>query len=203
VEEFFMVLGYHVIFGAYGFWLPNDPRGSWSEFVGSWELFRFGPATKTDARASVAHKPHDRSVRIAAKQSLKYPAVQFSGLQARAVARGFAKSANRGGVRVWACSILPEHVHLVIGRHTCKVEQIVNLFKGAATGSLLEENLHPFARWATAAGKAPKCWADGEWKVFLDSEEAIVRAIKYVEDNPVKEGKSPQRWSFVSPFTSV
>ena len=22
------VLAYHVIFGAYGFWLPNDPRGS-------------------------------------------------------------------------------------------------------------------------------------------------------------------------------
>jgi hypothetical protein len=28
-----MILGYHVIFGAYGFWLPNDPRGSWSDFV--------------------------------------------------------------------------------------------------------------------------------------------------------------------------
>lgn len=28
------MLGAHVIFGAYGFWLPNDPRGSWSEFVG-------------------------------------------------------------------------------------------------------------------------------------------------------------------------
>jgi hypothetical protein len=43
-----MIRGYHVIFGAYGFWLPNDPRGSWSEFVGSWELFRFGAATTTD-----------------------------------------------------------------------------------------------------------------------------------------------------------
>jgi len=30
-----MIVGYHVIFGMYGFWLPNDPSGSWSEFVGS------------------------------------------------------------------------------------------------------------------------------------------------------------------------
>jgi len=30
-----MVRGYHVIFGMYGFWLPNDPRGSWSDYVGS------------------------------------------------------------------------------------------------------------------------------------------------------------------------
>ena len=39
-----MIVGYHVIFGVYGFWLPNDPRGSWSEFVASWELARFGKA---------------------------------------------------------------------------------------------------------------------------------------------------------------
>jgi len=39
-----MIRAYHAIFTAYGFWLPNDPRGSWSDFVGSWELFRFGPA---------------------------------------------------------------------------------------------------------------------------------------------------------------
>ena len=42
-----MIHGYHAIFGAYGFWLPNDPRGSWSDFVGAWELFRFGPTTKS------------------------------------------------------------------------------------------------------------------------------------------------------------
>lgn len=35
-----MIHGYHLIWGAYGFWLPNDPRGSWSDFVYSWELER-------------------------------------------------------------------------------------------------------------------------------------------------------------------
>ncbi len=49
-----MIVGYHCIFGMYGFWLPNDPRGSWSDFVGSWNLFRYGSATKTTARTSVA-----------------------------------------------------------------------------------------------------------------------------------------------------
>ena len=33
-----MVRWYHLIISAYGFWLPNDPRGSWSDFVGAWEL---------------------------------------------------------------------------------------------------------------------------------------------------------------------
>jgi hypothetical protein len=48
-----MVHGYHVIIGAYGFWLPNDPRGSWSDFVGKWELVRFGRSTKSSDRAEL------------------------------------------------------------------------------------------------------------------------------------------------------
>src|SRR4051794_9249491 len=86
-----MIVGYHIIFGAYGFWLPNDPRGSWSDFVGSWDLFRYGPATKTDERRSLAYEEHNREQRLEAKNVLKYPAVEFTGLQARAVGRGFAK----------------------------------------------------------------------------------------------------------------
>src|SRR6185437_15990785 len=110
-----MIVGYHVIFSTYGFWLPNDPRGSWSDFVGSWELFRYGPATKTTETRSLAHREHDQARRKAAKSELKYPPVRFTGLQARAVARGFARYVERTGLPVWACAILRDHVHLVIG----------------------------------------------------------------------------------------
>jgi REP element-mobilizing transposase RayT len=195
-----MVLGYHVIFGTYGFWLPNDPRGSWSNFVASWELFRFGPATKTDTRRSVAHRPHDRAARQAAKRALRYPVVHLTGEQARAVGGGFAESVRKGGVTIWACSILPEHVHLVIARHGSKVEQIVNLLKGSATRRLLAKGLHPFRQWARADGSVPCCWARRQWKVYLDSVEDIERAIRYVEQNPIKEDKPAQRWTFVRAF---
>src|SRR5438552_9404237 len=99
-----MVLGYHIIFSAYGFWLPNDPRGSWSEFVGAWELFlAAGKATKTDERRSVAHQPHDRELRRAGKEALSRPPVKFNGIQARAIGRGFAEYVAKSGVPVWAC----------------------------------------------------------------------------------------------------
>src|SRR5438067_1921851 len=110
-----MILGSHVIFGVYGFWLPNDPRGSWSDFVGSWDLFRYGDATKTSETQSVAHRPHDRAARLAAKKALKYPPVVFTGVQARAVAVGFRNYVEKAGLRIWACAILPDHVHLVLG----------------------------------------------------------------------------------------
>lgn len=45
-----MVLASHVILGAYGFWLPNDPRGSWSTFVGAWDLYRCAPSAGSVSR---------------------------------------------------------------------------------------------------------------------------------------------------------
>jgi REP element-mobilizing transposase RayT len=198
-----MVLGNHVIFGARGFWLPNDPRGSWSDFVGSWELFRHGPATKTDETRSLAYREHDRSQRLAAKESLKLPAVQFTGLQARAIGTGFATYVKRSGLVVWACAILPDHVHLVLGRHRLLAEQLVIQLKGQATEQLMTEGIHPYVGLKDRQGRTPKCFARGEWKVHLNSIEDIVRAIRYVENNPIKEGKRLQQWSFVVPFLGV
>jgi REP element-mobilizing transposase RayT len=193
-----MVLGYHVIFGAYGFWLPNDPRGSWSDYVGAWELLRFGPATKTTETRSLAHHDHDRVRRLAAKKALQYPAVEFSGVQARAIAQGFANYLARSKLQIWACAILPEHVHLVVGRCHLKIEQVVIQLKSAATERLIETESHPFQQILLPNGRRPKCFARGQWAPFLQSAEDILRAIHYVEQNPVKEGKKRQAWSFVT-----
>src|SRR3954471_20144789 len=118
------MLASHVIFGTYGFWLPNDPRGSWSEFVGAWEVFRSGGrATKTTETRSVAGRSHDHTHRIAAKLVLKRPPVKLNGLQARAVAQGFAHYAERSGLSIFACAILPDHVHLMLAAHRLSPEK--------------------------------------------------------------------------------
>lgn len=191
-----MILGYHVILGFYGFWLPNDPRGSGSDFVASWELARFGPATKVTSTKSVAGVPHDRRLRLAAKEALKYPPVVLNGVQARAVGRGFAEAVEAGGHPVYACSILPEHVHLVFGPLKCKVETVVPRFKQRATMRLIEEGIHPLADHAGPDGP-PKVWARNGWTNYIDSEDEMERCIVYVEKNPIKEGKPLQRWPFV------
>ena len=103
-----MVEAYHAIFGAYGFWLPNDPRGSWSDFIGAWELLRFGEATGHQRiTRSVAHADHDRQLRLAAKAPLKYPPVVFNGLQARAAGVGKKEAAGPWGEEVfWLWAII-------------------------------------------------------------------------------------------------
>jgi REP element-mobilizing transposase RayT len=196
------VLAYHVIFGAYGFWLPNDPRGSWSDFVRAWEVFRAGgPATKVDTRLSVAGQPHDREARLRMKEALQLPPVVFDGYQALSIAHGFARMVAKAQYQVYACSILPEHVHLVVGRYRYKVETMVRLLKAEATTELIQDGRHPLNAFPDDDGSLPSPWARKCWKVFLDTNADIVRAIRYVEENPVKEGRRPQCWPFVVPFT--
>jgi len=196
-----MVHGFHVIFGAYGFWLPNDPRGSWSDVAGSCELWRFGPATKSLDRKLTLSVSEQRRL-DAARRALKYPAVEFTGVQARAIGRGFARAVTSSALTIWACSILPCHVHLVIARHRYRVEHVVRLLKGAATKQLVLEGVHPLSEYCTA-GNTVTPWGDRKWKVFLDTDEAIENAIRYVEANPEKEGKPRQRWSFVRPYEGL
>jgi REP element-mobilizing transposase RayT len=192
-----MVIASHVIFTAYGFWLPNDPRGSWSTFVGAWELYRFGPATKTEVRHSVAAVEHDRKRRREAKKALKYPPVVFSGLQAHSIAMAFAETVADKGYVLYACSILPEHIHAVIARHERAAEDIAAHLKYAATQRLIAEGSHPFLDLRHPNEPVPTMWTKRSWKVFLDSPDDVARAVQYVEENPPKEGKRPQHWSFV------
>lgn len=199
-----MIHGYHLILPMYGFRLPNDPRGSWSDFVRNWEIARFGKAKPTANRKLASELTETDHRRMsAAKDALKYPAVSIDGRQALSISNGFAAKTAKSNYTIWACSILPEHTHLVVARHSYKVEQIANLLKGAATKQILDDNLHPLQSFAGGSNRPPRMWSSREWKVYLDSEEAIENAIRYVEENPTKEGKPPQKWSFVTPFGGV
>jgi REP element-mobilizing transposase RayT len=196
------VLAYHLIISAYGFWLPNDPRGSWSWIVRNPNLRVFGEATKVETHRSVAGRPHDRAKRLAAKASLKYPPVRFDGLQAKAIGTGFGKYVEKSGLTVWACAIMPDHAHLVIARHRYDIEAIGNLAKGEATKQLRAENRHPFEAFQKRDGTVPPCFGRKWWSVFIDDEDHIEQSIRYVEKNPVKAGfKSQARmWPFVVPY---
>ncbi len=197
-----MVIASHVIFSAYGFWLPNDERGSWSDFVRRWELLRFDPATNVHTRRSVAGRAFDWRKRDAAKAALLHPAVVFTGVQALFVARAFADGVRRSGFVILACAILPDHVHLVLGRHEYDVEQVINRLKGAATRELSGAGLHPLDGHRTKENGVPSPWAAGLWKVFLNAAEDVRRSVEYVRNNPVKEGHKPQTWPFVTRWES-
>ena len=195
-----MILAYHVTISCYGFWLPNEERGSWSTFVHSYELAIFGDINPANTPRSLAGNPYDHDKKKAMQAALMYPPVILTGHQAVTIARGFQFRAEASGIPIYACAIMPDHIHLVLGRFRYKAEQMVNLLKGSATIQLNKENRHPLAEYVDSHGSTPTPFAKGLWKVFLDSPEDVRRAIRYDENNPVRAGLKPQVWDFVQPY---
>ncbi|MCC6126228.1 MAG: hypothetical protein IT426_14815 [Pirellulales bacterium] len=195
-----MVIGYHIILSSYGFWLPNDPRGSSSTEVWAEHLRRFGPPTKTEERQSVAGREHDRAKRLEAKKNLLYPAVLFSGEQIALIGEALSSVVSELSLSVHACAILPDHLHLVTARHQAKAEYIGGYIKRAATRRLAEMDLHPLKKYRRTNGRAPSPWGEDGWFVFLNTPREMAGRIRYVEDNPIKEGRPKQVWYFVVPY---
>jgi REP element-mobilizing transposase RayT len=196
-----MVHGYHLIITNYGTWLPNDPRGSWTDFVAAWELFRAGSARRTSRSGSLHDGRHVILQRSRIQKALRNSPVQWTGQQALDVANGFAKCAHKYSLTIWACAILPEHTHLVLARTGKSCEVMAGFLKAEATSELLRHDRHPFASESDKKPRSP--WSRRHWQSYLDNQAAIDTAIAYTTDNPIREGKARQRWSFISPFQGI
>ena len=198
-----MVFAHHSVFACHGFWLPNDGRGSWSTEVWAPHIKPFGPATTITARRSLANNPHDRGARQAAKDALIYPAVTLNEQHRACVARGFETIVPILQLVVYACAIMPDHVHLVTKRHLKHIEDIVGLLKRAATRQLTVEGLHPLSGFINRSNRVPSPWVDGGWNRFIDDHRQIEPAADYVERNPPRIGLPRQSWPFTSPIPVV
>jgi len=195
------MIGLHLTFSAYGFWPPNDPRGSWSTTVRAQHLYEVGgPATKVATRRSLARRPHDYRLRQAIKSELKYPPVQFTGIQARAVGLGINIVCPKINLVVYALAVMPDHVHLVVHKHHFDPNELIACLQRAATRQLNNEGLHPLREYPHANGKLPTPWTKKGWKIFLDTEKDMRWAIDYVERNPPDAGLCRQHWSCVEPY---
>jgi REP element-mobilizing transposase RayT len=132
-------------------------------------------------------------MRQAAKSALKRPPVQFIPAQIEAVGMGFGGYVRKSRLTIHACAVLRDHVHLVLTPHRIEPHRLVIQLKGAATEELCSRRIHPF-------DGEEKAFARGEWVVYLDTPDDMHRAIRYVEQNPEKEGLPRQIWPFVTPF---
>lgn len=153
------MLGSHLIFSTYGFWPPNDPRGSWSTEVRAYHLYRIGgDATTVNVRHSIAARPHDKAIRLATKRALKRPAVELTGMQARATARGIAEMLPKLQLTIHALAILPDHIHLVAADHAIHADKLIEALKRAATRGM---NAEGFIRTQPIRDRTAGCQAPG------------------------------------------
>ena len=90
----------------------------------------------------------------------------------------------------------------MVQRHANPGERIIGHLKGRATREPIADGMHPFAEYAGADGLVPCMWARRGWRVYLHTVEDILRAIRYVEENPLKQRMLRQEHSFVTPYAA-
>jgi REP element-mobilizing transposase RayT len=193
-EDFAMprpiVIAYHLIWTGYGWWPPNDLRGSMSRTIASDVIAELGELHY--GRRKV--QPSGRAVEEFHRQSaevLKHPLLEFGKPEVAAIGEAVGEAVAEQRYTCYACALMPDHVHSVIRKHKHQAEQMIEILQEDSRSRLRDCRLRPFDH---------PVWGGPGWVVFLDRPEAVRRTTRYVEDNPVK-GKLPrQRWGFVREY---
>jgi len=84
-----IVIAYHLVWTAYGWWLPNDPRGSTSKTIRDDVIARLGELHHGRKRV----QPASREIREfydEARAVLKFPLLTFDATEVGAIADAFA-----------------------------------------------------------------------------------------------------------------
>jgi REP element-mobilizing transposase RayT len=186
-----LVIAYHLIWTAYGWWLANDPRGSGSHTVRVDILGQLGEL-HLGRKRSQPSSADIRDFQDRAEDLLKHPRVSFDEPAVHAIAAAFADVIDTERYTCYACAIMPDHVHLLIRKHKHGAEEMIEFFKERSRQRLIDE-----LGWATTH---PIWSAGGGWKVFLDHPTEIRRTIPYIERNPLPIGQSRQIWPFVKAY---
>ncbi len=174
-----LVIAHHLVWTAYGWWLPNDPRGSGSHTVASDCLHELGEVHQGRKRV----QPPGREVRAfyeRAAELLQHPLLTFDETERAIIAEAFGEVVERERYTCYACAAMPDHVHLLIRKHKHLGEEMADNLMEASRAALVEAGRRT-ASHPTWVGGLP-------WNDFLDHPDDVRRTIVYIERNPLKIG---------------
>jgi REP element-mobilizing transposase RayT len=174
----------------YGWWLPNDLRGSTSRVIRRDLVAELGELHFGRKQVQPAGKDI-RAFYVQAAEVLKHALLAFSPDEFPSVAEAIGRAIIECNYTCYACAIMPDHVHLVIRKHRDLADSMIEKIQSLSRKRLIDMGLrnaeHPV-------------WTRGGWKVFLDHPDEVRRTIGYVEDNPRKLRLPVQHWPFVTTY---
>jgi REP element-mobilizing transposase RayT len=181
-----LLIAYHLIWTGYGWWLPNDPRGSGSTIVLEDHIAKLGEVhfgrKKVQPARQVVKEFYEE-----AKKHLKFPLLTFGERKIPVIADAFAETMQREKYTCYACAILLDHVHLLLRKHRDQGDDMIEKLQAAARERLAELKFfdpdHPV-------------WTAGGWKRYLFEPSEVRGVIPYIERNPTVK----QDWPFVKEY---
>jgi REP element-mobilizing transposase RayT len=187
-----MIAGYHLIWTAYGWWLPNDPRGSTSKELRCAQIASLGELHYGRRRIQPAGEVV-REFYDAARGILKNTLLRFTPEEIEAIASAFAAVIKDRSYTCYACAIMPDHVHALIRKHRDKAHKMISALQDASREAV---------RAKPQARREPDhpVWGGPGWKVYLETVDDLRRTVGYIGGNPRLAGQPEQQWEFVKPY---
>ena len=185
-----MVIAHHLVWTAYGWWLPNDPRGSSSHEIRVPKVAELGELhhgrQPVQPPRTALREFHQQAVQVLAHPVLTFPEDDIAIL-----AGSFVETIRRRNYTCYACAIMPDHVHLLVRRHRDRAEQMIAELQDASRDALIAAERR--------RGNHP-VWGGPGWKAFQFTRDDMERTVRYIEANPAERRLPAQRWGFVTPY---
>lgn len=213
-----MIVGFHLLWTAYGCWLPNDPRGSLSKEVVIPDIAELGPhhyeRKKQQPTSTEIREFYNR-----ANEVLKFELLKFNALEVTAIARGFANAITTRKYTCYACAIMPDHVHILIRKHRDSAEMMIDELQNFSRDAVhklyqpevssLRNSNQDLSYRKNEPSNTPHrrnpdhpVWGGRGYRVFLNNIADVNRTIKYINENPIKIGQPQQSWPFVTAYNN-
>jgi REP element-mobilizing transposase RayT len=185
-----IVIAHHLVWTLYGWWLPNDPRGSMSQTIRNDIIADLGKLhfgrKKVQPASGTIREFYER-----AASTLLHPLLSIGPSELVAIGQAFRESISLHCYTCYACAIMPDHIHILIRKHKHLAEQMIWNLQEASRLRLRDLGLRPTNH---------PVWGGPGWKVFQDHPDDIRRTIKYIDDNPLPLRMPRQQWEFVTPY---
>lgn len=185
-----MIIAHHLIWTAYGWWLPNDPRGSTSTVIRCDVLKELGELHYGRKRV----QPVSSDIRAffaQAQQKLSHPLLTFDSTAVQTIAAAFGEVIRASRYTCYACAIMDDHVHILIRRHRDHAPKMIAGLRKASRDLLCTRGLRAITH---------PVWGGSGWRAYQEDPQDIRRTIRYINDNPRKLRLPAQSWDFVTPY---
>lgn len=186
-----LVIAFHLVWTAYGWWLPNDPRGSGSHEIRCDTLAELGETHFGRKKVQPAGWVVFEFYRQAATL-LKHPLLTLDEAARATIGGAFVEVIAAERYTCYACAIMPDHVRVMIRKHKHAAEEMIE--------NLIEASREKLIRAGHRKPDHPTWTAGAGWSVFLDHPDEVRRTITYIEQNPLPLRLLVQRWPFVTPY---
>lgn len=157
---------FFITWTTYGTWLPGDPRGHSSNFVGADN--RYHPKSN---QFGSEHSSGDQATLNRARAQQKWETVWLDSIQAGVCAEALLSASEKRSWKILRSAVMCNHVHIVLIGSTLSGPLTSRVLKGVSQ-----------ARLSDSVGASRRWWTRRGSERPLSGSHAILSAMKYVEN---------------------